>query len=61
MSQSVGFIGLGLMGEPMSLADLVKAEVPSIGLQSVPPKKARALKDAGARIASSAADASRER
>jgi len=58
MSQSVGFIGLGLMGEPMSL-NLVKAGY-QVAVYNRTAEKAKALKEAGARVASSAADAARD-
>jgi 3-hydroxyisobutyrate dehydrogenase-like beta-hydroxyacid dehydrogenase len=58
MSQSVGFIGLGIMGHPMAL-NLVKASF-QVAVFNRTREKAVALEKAGARVASSPADAARD-
>jgi len=58
MAQSVGFIGLGLMGEPMAL-NLTKAGFKVTAFNRTR-SKAESLEKAGATIATSAADAARE-
>ena len=58
MSQSVGFIGLGIMGQPMAL-NLVKAGF-QVAVFNRTREKAAALEKAGARVASSPADAARD-
>jgi 3-hydroxyisobutyrate dehydrogenase-like beta-hydroxyacid dehydrogenase len=57
MAESVGFIGLGIMGEPMAM-NLVKAGY-QVSVFNRTHDKARALERAGARVASSPADAAR--
>jgi 3-hydroxyisobutyrate dehydrogenase-like beta-hydroxyacid dehydrogenase len=57
MSQSVGFIGLGIMGQPMAL-NLVKAGF-KVTAYNRTPSKAEALKAAGAAVAASPAEAAR--
>ncbi|HZP02985.1 MAG TPA: NAD(P)-dependent oxidoreductase [Terriglobia bacterium] len=57
MSQSVGFIGLGIMGQPMAL-NLVKAGF-KVTAYNRTPGKAEALKAAGAAVAASPAEAAR--
>ena len=58
MAQSVGFIGLGLMGQPMAL-NLVKAGF-QVTVFNRTRNKAEPLEQAGARVAASAAEAARE-
>ena len=58
MSQSVGFIGLGIMGTPMAL-NLVKAGFP-VTVYNRTASKAEVLKQAGARVAPTPAEAARE-
>ena len=58
MSQIVGFIGLGIMGQPMAL-NLVKSGF-EVSVFNRTREKAAALERAGARIATSPADAARE-
>lgn len=58
MSESVGFIGLGIMGQPMAM-NLVKAGH-RVAVFNRTPGKAAALESAGARAASSPADAARD-
>lgn len=58
MPQALGFIGLGIMGQPMAL-NLVKAGYP-VTVYNRTPGKAEELGRAGAKIAVSAADAARE-
>jgi 3-hydroxyisobutyrate dehydrogenase-like beta-hydroxyacid dehydrogenase len=58
MAQSVGFVGLGLMGQPMAL-NLLKAGFP-VTVFNRTRNKAEPLEPAGARVAASAADAARE-
>jgi 3-hydroxyisobutyrate dehydrogenase-like beta-hydroxyacid dehydrogenase len=58
MSQSVGFIGLGIMGQPMAL-NLVKAGF-QVSVFNRTREKAGPLEKAGARVASSPADAARD-
>src|SRR5579885_781943 len=58
MPQSIGFIGLGIMGQPMAL-NLVKAGH-SVTAFNRTRSKAEPLERAGARIASSPAEAARE-
>ncbi|TAM79160.1 MAG: NAD(P)-dependent oxidoreductase [Acidobacteria bacterium] len=55
MAESVGFIGLGIMGEPMAL-NLVKAGY-QVTVFNRTPDKARALEQAGAKVASTPAEA----
>lgn len=55
MAQSVGFLGLGIMGQPMAL-NLVKAGY-SVTVFNRTPDKAEPLKRSGARVASSPAEA----
>jgi len=57
MAQSIGFIGLGIMGQPMAL-NLVKAGY-SVSVFNRTRDKAEPLERAGARIASSPAEAAR--
>ncbi len=57
MPQSVGFIGLGIMGQPMAL-NLVKAGF-QVSVYNRTRDKAAPLEQAGARVASSSADAAR--
>lgn len=58
MSQSVGFIGLGIMGQPMAL-NLVKAGF-KVSVFNRTRDKAAPLEKAGARVASSPAEAARD-
>jgi len=58
MPQSIGFIGLGIMGQPMAL-NLVKAGYQVTAFNRTR-SKAEPLERAGARIASSPAEAARE-
>lgn len=58
MSESVGFIGLGIMGQPMAM-NLVKAGH-RVAVFNRTPGKTGALEKAGARAASSPADAARD-
>jgi 3-hydroxyisobutyrate dehydrogenase-like beta-hydroxyacid dehydrogenase len=58
MSQSVGFIGLGIMGQPMAL-NLLKAGF-RVSVFNRTREKAVELEKAGARVASSPADAARD-
>ena len=58
MSQSVGFIGLGIMGQPMAL-NLVKAGF-QVSVFNRTRDKAALLEKAGARVASSPAEAARD-
>ena len=58
MQQSIGFIGLGIMGQPMAL-NLVKAGY-KVSVFNRTRDKAAALESAGARVASSPADAARD-
>jgi 3-hydroxyisobutyrate dehydrogenase-like beta-hydroxyacid dehydrogenase len=58
MSQSVGFIGLGIMGQPMAL-NLVKAGF-QVSVFNRTRGKAAELEKAGARVASSPGDAARD-
>jgi 3-hydroxyisobutyrate dehydrogenase-like beta-hydroxyacid dehydrogenase len=58
MPQSVGFIGLGIMGQPMAL-NLVKAGF-KVSVYNRTREKAEPLAKAGARVAASPADASRD-
>lgn len=58
MPESIGFIGLGIMGQPMAM-NLVKAGHP-VTVFNRTPGKAEALLQAGARLADSAAAAARE-
>jgi len=57
MAESVGFIGLGIMGEPMAL-NLVKAGY-KVTVFNRTPEKTKPLKEAGAKVASSPAEAAR--
>lgn len=57
MSESVGFVGLGIMGQPMAM-NLVKAGH-RVAVFNRTPGKTAALEKAGARAASSPADAAR--
>ncbi|MBZ5515591.1 MAG: NAD(P)-dependent oxidoreductase [Acidobacteriia bacterium] len=58
MSQSVGFIGLGIMGQPMAL-NLVKAGF-QVAVFNRTRAKAAELEKAGARVASNPGDAARD-
>ena len=58
MPQSIGFIGLGIMGQPMAL-NLVKAGY-KVTVFNRTRSKAAPLEQAGARVASSPAEAARE-
>jgi len=58
VSQSVGFIGLGIMGQPMAL-NLVKAGF-KVSVFNRTRDKAAPLEKAGARVASSPAEAARD-
>jgi 3-hydroxyisobutyrate dehydrogenase len=58
MAQSVGFIGLGIMGQPMAL-NLVKAGFP-VKVFNRTRSKAEPLERAGAQVASSPAEAARD-
>ena len=55
MAESVGFIGLGIMGEPMAL-NLVKAGY-QVSVYNRTPNKSQSLEQAGARVASTPAEA----
>ena len=55
MAESVGFIGLGIMGEPMAL-NLVKAGY-HVSVYNRTPNKTQSLEQAGARVASTPAEA----
>ena len=57
MPQTIGFIGLGIMGQPMAL-NLIKAGH-KLAVYNRTPAKTAALATAGARVASSPADAAR--
>jgi 3-hydroxyisobutyrate dehydrogenase-like beta-hydroxyacid dehydrogenase len=57
VSQSIGFIGLGIMGQPMAM-NLVKAGF-KVSAYNRTRDKASPLEKAGARVASSPADAAR--
>ena len=57
MAESVGFIGLGIMGEPMAL-NLVKAGY-KVTVYNRTPEKAEPLKKAGAKVAATPAEAAR--
>ncbi len=58
MPESIGFIGLGIMGEPMAL-NLLRAGY-KVAAFNRTPGKAGPLEKAGARVASSPADAARD-
>lgn len=58
MPESIGFIGLGIMGQPMAL-NLIKAGH-KLAVYNRTNAKAAALQAAGARVASSPADAARD-
>jgi 3-hydroxyisobutyrate dehydrogenase/2-hydroxy-3-oxopropionate reductase len=58
MPESIGFIGLGIMGQPMAL-NLAKAGH-RLAVYNRTPGKSAALEAAGARVAASPADAARE-
>jgi 3-hydroxyisobutyrate dehydrogenase/2-hydroxy-3-oxopropionate reductase len=58
MRESIGFIGLGIMGHPMAL-NLIKAGH-KLAVYNRTAAKAAALQAAGARVASSPADAARD-
>lgn len=58
MAESVGFIGLGIMGEPMAL-NLVKAGY-QMTVYNRTPEKAEPLKKAGAKVAATPAEAARD-
>jgi 3-hydroxyisobutyrate dehydrogenase len=58
MPQSIGFIGLGIMGQPMAL-NLVKAGFP-VTVFNRTRRKAEPLEQAGARVASSPAEVARD-
>lgn len=58
MAASIGFIGLGIMGQPMAL-NLVKSGY-KLAVYNRTPAKAAPLAAAGARVASSPADAARD-
>jgi 3-hydroxyisobutyrate dehydrogenase-like beta-hydroxyacid dehydrogenase len=58
MAASVGFIGLGIMGQPMAL-NLVRAGFP-VAVFNRTPDKAAPLREAGAKVASSPAEAAAE-
>ena len=58
MAESVGFIGLGIMGEPMAL-NLVKAGY-EVTVYNRTPEKAETLKKAGAKVAANPAEAARK-
>jgi 3-hydroxyisobutyrate dehydrogenase-like beta-hydroxyacid dehydrogenase len=58
MPESIGFIGLGIMGQPMAL-NLIKAGH-QLAVYNRTAAKAAALQAAGARVASSPADAARD-
>jgi 3-hydroxyisobutyrate dehydrogenase-like beta-hydroxyacid dehydrogenase len=58
MAASIGFIGLGIMGQPMAL-NLVRAGFP-VAVFNRTPDKAAPLREAGAKVASSPAEAAAE-
>lgn len=58
MSETVGFIGLGIMGQPMAM-NLVKAGR-RVAVYNRTPGKTGALEAAGARVAASPAEAARD-
>ncbi len=58
MAQSIGFIGLGIMGQPMAL-NLIKAGH-KLAVYNRTAGKTAALEAAGARVATSPADAARD-
>jgi 3-hydroxyisobutyrate dehydrogenase-like beta-hydroxyacid dehydrogenase len=58
VSQKVGFIGLGIMGQPMAM-NLVKAGF-EVSVFNRTREKSAALEKAGARVAATPADASRD-
>ena len=58
MAESIGFIGLGIMGQPMAL-NLAKAGH-KLAVYNRTPGKTAALEAAGARVAASPADAVRD-
>lgn len=58
MPQSIGFIGLGIMGQPMAL-NFIKAGY-KLAVYNRTAGKTAALADAGARVAASPADAARD-
>jgi 3-hydroxyisobutyrate dehydrogenase-like beta-hydroxyacid dehydrogenase len=58
MPPSIGFIGLGIMGQPMAL-NLVKAGHP-VTVFNRTPAKTEALKNAGAKVAATPAEATAE-
>jgi 3-hydroxyisobutyrate dehydrogenase-like beta-hydroxyacid dehydrogenase len=58
VAPSIGFIGLGIMGQPMAL-NLVKAGHP-VTVFNRTPAKAEALKNAGAKVATTPAEAAAE-
>jgi 3-hydroxyisobutyrate dehydrogenase-like beta-hydroxyacid dehydrogenase len=58
MPESIGFIGLGIMGQPMAL-NLIRAGH-KLAVHNRTAAKAAALQAAGARVASSPADAARD-
>ncbi|HXJ91825.1 MAG TPA: NAD(P)-dependent oxidoreductase [Terriglobia bacterium] len=58
MAPSIGFIGLGIMGQPMAL-NLVKAGHP-VTVFNRTPAKTETLKSAGAKVAASSAEAAVE-
>lgn len=58
MASSIGFIGLGIMGQPMAL-NLVKAGHP-VTVFNRTAEKAAPLKEAGAKVAATPAEAARE-
>jgi 3-hydroxyisobutyrate dehydrogenase-like beta-hydroxyacid dehydrogenase len=58
MPESIGFIGLGIMGQPMAL-NLAMAEY-KLAVYNRTPGKAAALEAMGARVAASPADAARD-
>ncbi|HKS75173.1 MAG TPA: NAD(P)-binding domain-containing protein, partial [Terriglobales bacterium] len=55
MAESVGFIGLGIMGEPMAM-NLVKSGY-KVTVYNRTPQKAEPLKKAGAKVAANPAEA----
>jgi 3-hydroxyisobutyrate dehydrogenase len=57
MAESVGFIGMGIMGEPMAL-NLVKAGY-KVKVYNRNPQKTKPLQEAGAKVASTPAEAAR--
>ena len=58
MPQSIGFIGLGIMGQPMAL-NLIKAGHKLV-VYNRTPAKTEPLKNAGARVATSPAEAAKD-